>query len=90
MSVLINIFCENSRIQNNVQVSVALDSGALSPMESTSNRIYKGITNFFGRFDPRAQLFKNSKTINPFACTNPVTSGLPVVIETIARVTIPP
>ena len=64
----------NSQNQNNIQVSIAPDLGTESPTQLIFNRIYEEITNFFGRFDPRAQLFENTKNINPFAHTHPVTS----------------
>ena len=76
--------------QNEIQVSIAPNTGTQSPTQSTSNRIYEGITNFFGRFDPRAQLFDNTNDINLLARTNTVTSGLPDVIEHMARVMTPP
>ena len=45
--------------QNEIQVSIAQNTGTQSPTPSTSSRIYEGISNFFGRFDPRAQQFEN-------------------------------
>ena len=48
---------DNMPNQNEIQVSIPQNTGAQSPTQSTSNRIYEGITNFLGRFDPRAQLF---------------------------------
>ena len=43
---------DNVPNQNDIQVSIAPSSRTQSPIHSTSNRIYEGITNFFGRFDP--------------------------------------
>ena len=80
----------NSQNCNDTQVSITLDSRTQSPMRSTSKRLYEGITNFFGRFDPRAQLFENIENINPFARTNIVTLGPCVIIENTARVMTPP
>ena len=51
-------------MQNEIQVSIAQNTGTQSPTQSTSNRIYEGITNFFGRFDPCAQLFENPGDMN--------------------------
>ena len=59
-------------------------------MQSTSSRIYEGITNFFGRVDPRAQLFDNLDDINTLARINTVTSRFPDVTEHTTRVMIPP
>ena len=42
---------DNMTNQNDIQVSIAPNSGTQSPTQSTSNRIYEGITNLFGRFD---------------------------------------
>ena len=39
----------NMSNQNEIQVSIAPNSGTQFPTQSTSNRIYEGITNFFGR-----------------------------------------
>ena len=50
----------NMSNQNEIQVSIAPNIGTQSLTLSTSNRIYEGISNFFGRFDPRAQLFENT------------------------------
>ena len=52
---------DNTANQSEIQVSIAQNTGTQSPTQSTSNRIYEGISNFFGRFDPRAQLFENTK-----------------------------
>ena len=43
---------DNTANPREIQVSIAPNSGTQSPTQSTSNRIYEGITNFFGRFDP--------------------------------------
>ena len=53
---------DNMANQGEIQVSIAQNTGTQSPTQSTSNRIYEGITNFFGSFDPRAQLFDNEMT----------------------------
>ena len=42
----------NSQNQIDTHISIAPNSRTQSLMQSTSNRIYKGIINFFGRFDP--------------------------------------
>ena len=76
--------------QSEIQVSIAQNTGTQSPTQSTSNRIYEGITDFFGRFDPRAQLVDNAEDMNTLARTNTVTSGPPVVTEHTARVMTPP
>ena len=81
---------DNMSNQNEIQVSIAPNSGTQSPTQSTSNRIYEGITNFFGRFDPRAQLFDNTEDMNMLARTNTVTLGPPIVTEHTARVMTPP
>lgn len=81
---------DNRPNQNEIQVSIAPNTGTQSPMQSTSNRIYEGITNFFGRFDPRAQLLKNTDDMNMLTRTNTVTSGLPVVTKHTTRVMTPP
>ena len=81
---------ENMSNQNEIQVSIAPNSGTQSPTQSTSNRIYEGIINFFGRFDPRAQLFDNTKDINMLAHTNTVTLGPPIVTKHTIRVMTPP
>ena len=81
---------DNTANPREIQVSIAQNTGTQSPTQSTSNRIYEGISNFFGRFDPRAQLFDNTDDMNLLAGTNTVTSGLPVVTEHTARVTLPP
>ena len=73
-----------------IQVSIAQNTGTQSPTQSTSSRIYKGISNFFGRFDPRAQLFDNAEDMNTLARANTVTSGFPDVTEHTARVMTPP
>ena len=64
-----------------IQVSIAQNTGTQSPTQSTSNRIYEGIMNFFGRFDPRVQLFENPHDMNLLARTNTMTSQLPDVTE---------
>ena len=69
-----------------IQVSIAQNTGTQSPTQSTSSRIYEGISNFFGRFDPRAQFFDNAENMNTLARTNTVTSGFPDVTEHTARV----
>ena len=69
---------DNMANQGEIQVSIAQNTGTQSPTQSTSNRIYEGISNFFGRFDPRAQLFDNAEDMNTLARNNTVTSGLPV------------
>ena len=76
--------------QNEIQVSIAPNSGTQSPTQSTSNRIYEEITNFFGRFDPRAQLFDNTEDMNMLARMNTANSGPPVVIEHTTRLMTPP
>ena len=76
--------------QNDIHVSIAPNSRTQSPTQSTSNKIYEGITNFFGRFDPRAQLFDNMEDMNSLACTTTVTLGPPYVMEHMVRVTTPP
>ena len=81
---------DNMSNQNDIQVFIAQNTGTQSPTQSTSNRIYEGITNFFGRFDPRAQLFENTDNVKLLAHTNPVTSGPPDVTEHTARVMKPP
>ena len=81
---------DNMSNQNEIQVSIAQNTGTQSPTQSTSSRIYEGITNFFGRFDPRAQLFDNTDDMNLLAYMNIVTSGLLDVIEHTARVMTPP
>ena len=81
---------DNMANQSEIQVSIAQNIGTQSPTQSTSSRIYEGITNFFGRFDPRAQLFDNLDDINTLARTNTVTSGFPNVTEHTARVMTPP
>ena len=58
-------------------------------MQSTSNQVYEEITNFFGRFDPQAQLFDNTDDMNTLAHINSVTLGPPIVIEHTMRVMIP-
>ena len=81
---------DNTANPREFQVSIAQNTGTQSPSQSTSSRIYEGISNFFGRFDPRAQLFDNIEDMNTLAHTNMVTSGPPVVIECMARVMTPP
>ena len=44
---------DNMANPSEIQVSIAQNTGTQSPTQSTSSRIYEGITNFFGRFDPR-------------------------------------
>ena len=56
-----------------IQVSITQNTGTQSPTQSTSSRIYEGISNFFGRFDPRAQLFDNVDDMNAMARANMVT-----------------
>ena len=77
---------DNMLNQNNIHVSIAPNSGTQSPTQLTSNKIYERITNFFGRFDPRAQLFDNTKDMNRLARINTVASRPPVVTENTARV----
>ena len=55
---------DNMANQSGIQVSIAQNTGTQSSTQSTSSRIYEGITNFFGRFDPRAQLFDNADDMN--------------------------
>ena len=43
---------DNMSNQNDIQVSIAPNLGTQSLTQSTFNRIYEGITSFFGRFDP--------------------------------------
>ena len=43
---------DNTANPREIQVSIAQNTGTQSPTQSTSSRIYEGITNFFGRFDP--------------------------------------
>ena len=81
---------DNMANQGEIQVSIAQNTGTQSPTPSTSSRIYEGISNFFGRFDPRAQMFDNIDDPNTMTRTNMVTSGLPVVTEHTARVMTPP
>ena len=81
---------DNMANQGEIQVSIAQNTGTQSPTQSTSSRIYEGISNFFGRFDPRAQMFDNIEDMNTLARTTPVTSGPPVVTEHTARVMLPP
>ena len=50
----------------------------------------EGISNFFGRFDPRAQMLDNTEDMNTLARTTTVTSGPPVVTEHTERVMLPP
>ena len=71
-------------------MSIAQNTGTQSPTQSTSSRIYEGISNFFGRFDPRAQMLDNTEDMNTLARTTTVTSGPPVVTEHTARVMLPP
>ena len=70
---------DNVPNQNEIQVSITQNTGTQSPTQSTSNRIYEGIANLFGRFDPRAQMFDNTEDMNTLAYTNTVTSGPHVV-----------
>ena len=81
---------ENLDNPSEIQVSIAQNTGTQSPTHSTSNRIYEGITNFFGRFDPRAQLFDNVEDMNTLARTNTVTSRPPNVTEHTVGVMSPP
>ena len=81
---------DNTANPREIQVSIAQNTGTQSPTQSTSSRIYEGISNFFGRFDPRAQLFDNTDDMNTLARNNTVTLGLPVVTEHTARVMTPP
>ena len=81
---------DNMANQGEIQVSIAQNTGTQSPTQSTSSRIYEGISNFFGRFDPRAQLFENTEDMNLLARTNTVTSRLPDVTKHMARVMTPP
>ena len=80
----------NMSYKNEIQVSIAQNIGTQSPTQSTSSRIYEGITNFFGRFDPCAQLFENPDDMNLLARTNTVTSRFTDVAEHTARVMTPP
>ena len=73
-----------------IQVSIAQNIGTQSPTQSTSSRIYEGISNFFERFDPRAQVIDNVDDMNTLAHTNTVTSGFPDVTEHMVRVMTPP
>ena len=61
---------DNMANQSEIQVSIAQNTGTQSPTQSNSSRLYEGITNFFGRFDPRAQLFDNLDDTNMLARTN--------------------
>ena len=81
---------DNMSNQNEIQISIAANSGTQSPTQSTSNRMYEGITNFFGRFDPRAQLFDSTEDMNALAHTNTVTLGPLVVIEHMTSMMTPP
>ena len=72
---------DNMANQGEIQVSIAQNTGTQSPTQSTSSRIYKGISNFFGRFDPRAQMLDNTEDMNTLARTTTVTSRPPVVTE---------
>ena len=81
---------DNMANQGEIQVSIAQNTGTQSPTQSTSSRIYEGILNFFGMFDPRAQMFDNIEDMNTMARPHTVTSGLPVVTEHTARVMTPP
>ena len=76
--------------QGEIQVSIAQNTGTQSPIQSTSSRIYEGITNFFGRFDPRAQLIENTEDMNLLTRVDTVTSRFPDVTEHPARVMTPP
>ena len=78
---------DNMSNQNEIQVTIAQNTGTQSPTQSTS---YEGFTNLFGRFDPRAQLFDNLDDMNTLARANTVTSGLLDVTEHTARVMTPP
>ena len=81
---------DNVPNHNEIQVFIAPNARTQSPTQSTSNRIYEGIANLFGRFDPRAQLFDNTDDMNSLARINTVTSGPPIVTEHMARVMTPP
>ena len=81
---------DNTANPREIQVSIAQNTGTQSPTQSTSSRIYEGISNFFGRFDPRAQLFDNVDDMNAMARANTMTSSFPDVTEHTARVMTPP
>ena len=81
---------DNAANPREIQVSIAQNTGNQSPMQSTSSGIYEGISNFLGRFDPRAQLIDNVDDMNTLARANAVTSGFPDVTEHMARVMTPP
>ena len=81
---------DNTTNPREIQVSIAQNTGTQSPTQSTSSRIYEGISNFFGRFDPRAQMLDNTEDMNTLTRTTLVTSGPPVVTEHTARVMTPP